>query len=76
MTSKTTCEFCRYWSEMLAQSIGHGPIEAVCLAPNGPKHGKYMPSNGTCASWADGYLGGIDSPGFAGHEYDLSEGQP
>jgi hypothetical protein len=26
-----TCSSCRFWSQMVAQSIGCGPIEALCL---------------------------------------------
>ena len=26
-----SCEGCKYWSELVAQSIGLGPLEAMCL---------------------------------------------
>lgn len=28
-----SCEGCRYWSEMVAESIGGGPVKAMCLLP-------------------------------------------
>ena len=30
------CGGCRYWSEMIAQSIGGREVEAMCLSPDGP----------------------------------------
>ena len=29
------CAGCRFWSEMLAQAIGGGPVTAMCLAEAG-----------------------------------------
>lgn len=31
------CETCRWWSETCAQSIGCGPIEALCENEHSPK---------------------------------------
>ena len=30
------CNGCRFWSEMIAQSIGGGPVQALCLSQDGP----------------------------------------
>lgn len=56
------CENCRFWSQMCAQSIGYGPVEALCLAPNGPHHGKYKGSNDRCPSWKINTHGAWDEP--------------
>ena len=34
------CQTCRFWSEMVAQSIGGGPGEALCLSQTGPRKSK------------------------------------
>lgn len=26
-----SCDGCKYWSELIAQSVGGGPVEAMCL---------------------------------------------
>lgn len=57
------CAGCRYWSEMLAQCQGGGPIKAVCLHPTGPNRMVYTTAKRTCSSWASGHLGAIDEPG-------------
>lgn len=64
------CRGCRYWSEMIAQSIGFGPVQALCLVQEGPLKGRYVSGRQTCSAWADGYLGAVDTPGFDGTEYD------
>ena len=64
------CAGCRYWSEMIAQSIGGGPVQALCLAPaGGPLKGKYVTSKQSCAAWASGHFGAIDEPGEDGDPY-------
>lgn len=30
---RRSCEGCRYWSELIAESIGGGPVKALCLHP-------------------------------------------
>lgn len=58
------CKGCRYWSEMIAQVIGGGPVQALCLAQKpSPMHGKYTSGRQTCEAWASGHLGAIDEPG-------------
>jgi len=57
------CKGCRFWSEMLAQCNGGGPIEALCISPDSPNRSKYMTGARTCASWQSGELGAVDSPG-------------
>lgn len=65
------CKGCRYWSEMLAQSIGGGPVQAFCLAQGGPMSGRYTSGRQTCPAWASGHYGAIDTPGYTGQEYDI-----
>ncbi len=67
------CGECRYWSEMMAQSIGCGPIEAVCLSSDGPKRGRYVSARSTCEKWANNALGAIDSPDFMANGEDAME---
>jgi hypothetical protein len=55
------CAGCRYWSEMCAQVIGSGPVEALCLGP-GEYAGKYVTARMTCDAWKCGHLGAVDSP--------------
>ena len=47
---------------MVAQSIGCGPVEALCLAKNGPRQGEYTTESATCSGWKIGDLGAIDDP--------------
>lgn len=56
------CDGCRHWSQMVAQSIGAGPIEALCLNSKSPKHSKYMRADGTCPAWQHNRFGQIDDP--------------
>lgn len=65
------CRDCRFWSEMVAQSIGGGAVEALCLAEGGPLSGKYTPGYGTCKGWKHDLLGKVDDPPNYG-EYNRS----
>ena len=56
------CGTCRYWSEMLAQSIGCGPIEAVCLSSGSASRGKFVRETHRCDSWGSNHFGAVDSP--------------
>ena len=56
------CKGCRYWSEMVAQSIGNS-IGALCLAHGGEYSGKYTFSGMVCTKYASGEYGAIDEPG-------------
>ena len=60
--SAETCNGCRFWSEMIARSIGRAPIEAMCLASHGPNAGQYVTGRGTCDAWRSGHYGAIDDP--------------
>lgn len=62
------CGGCRYWSEMVARSIGGGPVEALCLCDGGPLQGKYTTERRTCSAWASGHLGAWDDPPNYGEE--------
>jgi hypothetical protein len=61
-TNDRNCSGCRYWSEMIAQSIGGHAVEAMCLAPSGPAQGKYMVGSQTCTSFAKNTAGAVDDP--------------
>lgn len=73
----SNCGNCRFWSEMAAQSIGCGTIEAVCLAPGGKHNGKFMGEAASCASWKSGHHGAVDAPPNYGERqqalYDAEE---
>jgi hypothetical protein len=57
------CKGCRYWSEMIAQSLGGGPVQAMCLSATSTYRGQYMSCARMCTEWASGHLGAIDEPG-------------
>ena len=58
------CNNCKYWSELVAQSIGGTPVEAMCLSPDQPS--KYRRGYYEC----DNYVGGraIDDPSLLKEE--------
>ncbi len=62
------CAGCRFWSEMIAQAIGGGPVEAMCLADAGRFAGKYTSARRTCDSWKSGHFGAVDDPPNYGEE--------
>lgn len=62
------CGGCRFWSEMIAQCQGGGPVEAMCLADGGEKSGKYTTERMSCGSWKSGHLGAVDDPPNYGEE--------
>jgi len=66
--STKNCAGCRYWSEMIAQVVGGGPLEAMCLAEGSPFAGKYVSERQKCASWKSGHLGAVDDPPDYGEE--------
>ena len=59
---KKTCSTCRWWSELCAQVMGDGPLEAVCLNGGAQKNGKFTPQNFHCDKWQDNALGAVDDP--------------
>lgn len=62
------CNGCRFWSEMIAQSIGGALVEAYCLSGDGPLAGKYTRGRQTCSAWKSGHLGAVDDPPNYGEE--------
>ncbi len=52
------CEGCQYWSEMVAESIGCGPIKAMCLNDESGHYNKMV--NHGCDNYRAGYA--IDMP--------------
>lgn len=61
------CSGCRFWSEMIAQSIGGGPIEAYCLG-DGALKGRMVRGSQTCDGWKSGHFGAVDAPPNYGEE--------
>ena len=74
------CFGCRFWSEMVAQSVGCGPIEAICLSGDGSLAGKYTTGRKTCSAWKSGHFGAVDDPPNYGEEaralYEAEEAAP
>jgi hypothetical protein len=62
------CAGCRYWSEMIARSIGGNDVEALCLAPEGPCSGKYKTGSKSCSAFARNTHGAVDDPPNYGEE--------
>lgn len=60
-TPKHTCLNCRFWSQMVAQSIGCGPVEALCLG-DGKYKSKYTTGKMWCDSWKSDHHGKVDDP--------------
>jgi hypothetical protein len=60
--TKQQCGTCRFWSEMCAQAMGGGPIEALCLSQTGSKAMKYTTERMSCEAWKSGHHGAVDSP--------------
>ena len=52
------CDGCAFWSELCAQSIGCGPMEAMCLNPQSPHYQRMV--NRGCAKYHAGRS--IDDP--------------
>ena len=60
-TEPGNCSTCRYWSEMVARVTVGGPVQAMCLAPDGsPNRGQYTAARNHCAAWTNGAA--IDAP--------------
>jgi hypothetical protein len=55
------CGNCRFWSQMVAQSIGCGPIEALCLG-EGKYKGRMISERMYCDSWKSDHFGKVDDP--------------
>lgn len=72
------CGDCRFWSEMVAQSIGGGPVEALCLSQKSAHSGHYTTERMRCEAWKHNEFGAIDSPPnygeFAVAAYEEAEG--
>jgi len=75
MSTYEKCAHCRFWSELAAQSIGCGPIEAVCLCSGSLHNGKFVRATASCPEFRHSYGHAIDEPGLpeGWHEIVLSE---
>ena len=56
------CKNCRFWSEMVAQSIGCGAIEALCLCGESPLRTKMTNGLNGCQFGKENLYGAIDDP--------------
>jgi len=63
------CKNCRYWSEMLAQALDGGPVEAICLNALSPHSGQYTAGIQSCGYWLEATHGAIDDPRHGGTAY-------
>lgn len=62
-SNSPTCQSCRYWSEMIAQASGSGPVTALCLNSKSEQSGKWVTGASRCEAWVDGPYGAVDQPG-------------
>ena len=65
---KKRCNECRFWSEMVARSIGGGAMEALCLTENGPRSSEYTTELMFCDHWKSNHHGAVDAPPGYGEE--------
>ncbi len=42
------CSTCSAWSELVARSVGGGPVEALCIKPDSPLSGRYVTGRQGC----------------------------
>lgn len=47
---------------MIAQVLGDGPVQAMCLNGASPHASKYTTQAMSCDGWRDGARGAIDDP--------------
>lgn len=47
---------------MIAQAIGAGPVQAMCLSSDGKFNGKYVSGRQSCDKWSSGHHGAVDEP--------------
>jgi hypothetical protein len=74
------CENCRYWSQMVAQALDGGPIEAWCVSEDGPKKGRLTRATDHCPARKINSHGAVDEPPDYGEAaraaYEADEGNP
>jgi hypothetical protein len=61
--SKTKCEGCKFWSELVAHATGDEPIRALCLNPESRSYQKMVHTG--CDKKIEGPA--IDDPDFNSH---------
>ena len=66
-----SCKSCRFWSEMCAQSIGCGPMKALCLSKDGPKKGRMTEEDDMCEKWKHNNFGAMDDPSGEWKKYEF-----
>ena len=45
------CASCLFWSDLIAEKIGNGPLMALCESPGGPKEGRMVTGGDGCPAW-------------------------
>jgi hypothetical protein len=56
------CATCRYWSEGHARLLGHGPLQALCLARHSPNRNHWVTGAAVCPVWRHDLMGKVDGP--------------
>jgi hypothetical protein len=56
------CDNCRFWSQMIAQSIGLLGVEALCLSSVSPHSRKFTKAHKSCPAWRENTHGAVDEP--------------
>jgi len=69
------CAGCKFWSEMLAQAMGGGPVTAMCLSESSKYKQQYTPGWTKCEAWESGEDGAVDDP-HGGGVYEIDEEEP
>lgn len=47
-----SCESCIFWSDLVAEKIGNGPLMAWCECPDGPLEGLMTDARSLCTPYA------------------------
>lgn len=45
------CSTCLFWSDLVAEQTGNGPLMALCENPGAPKEGRMVEGQDSCAAW-------------------------
>ena len=57
-----SCEGCKWWSQLCAQSFGCGPMEALCLNHDSPEYNRMVCEG--CPEYEEGVS--VDDPSRPG----------
>jgi hypothetical protein len=56
------CDNCRFWSQMVAQSIGLSGVEALCLSDTSPHSGAYTRRMSAAPNGGKTLMAAVDEP--------------